>query len=68
VFIPTPSIGEVVTFSFESHARREVPVNPKICRIGTDISWENVVFNSIKERKFLGGMYMVKGVKKGVQF
>jgi hypothetical protein len=33
VLIPTPSVGDVVTFSYESQARRDVPVNPRIYRV-----------------------------------
>jgi hypothetical protein len=39
VSIPTPAIGDIVSFSFESRARMEVPVNPKIYRLRYDISW-----------------------------
>ena len=42
VKIPTPSVGDIVSFSYESRARTEVPVNPKIYRIRSDISWDNL--------------------------
>jgi hypothetical protein len=55
VLIPPPAIGDVVTFSYESHARRDLPVNPKIFRIRTDVTWEEVVYNSSLERQYLNG-------------
>lgn len=39
---PRPLLGDIVTFSYDSFARRAVPVNPKISRIRIDISWEHV--------------------------
>eukprot|EP00026_Physarum_polycephalum_P001298 Phypoly_transcript_01299.p1 GENE.Phypoly_transcript_01299~~Phypoly_transcript_01299.p1 ORF type:complete len:1145 (+),score=200.33 Phypoly_transcript_01299:2-3436(+) len=37
------TIGDVVTISYDINSRREVPTNPKILRIRTDLSWEDVV-------------------------
>lgn len=54
----TLSIGDVVSFSFECQARRELPVNPKIYRIRTDLSWEDVVYNSAKEKAFFNGIIL----------
>jgi hypothetical protein len=45
----------VVTFSYESNARRDVPISPKIYRIRTDLSWREVVENAAAEKKFLNG-------------
>jgi hypothetical protein len=56
VFVPTLGIGDIVSFSYECHARRDIPVNPKIYRIRTDVSWEEVVCNSAKEKTFLNGI------------
>jgi hypothetical protein len=55
VEIPTPRIGEVVTFSYETMARRDVPTNPRIYRIRKDLSWEDVVANYLREGKNLTG-------------
>jgi hypothetical protein len=55
VHISTPNSGDVVSFSYVSQARRDKPVDPKIFRIRTDVSWEDVVLNYNKERKFLNG-------------
>lgn len=48
--------GDVVTFSYEQHARREGPVNATIVRVRNDISWEHVVRNNSCERKFIQGI------------
>eukprot|EP00026_Physarum_polycephalum_P005007 Phypoly_transcript_05033.p1 GENE.Phypoly_transcript_05033~~Phypoly_transcript_05033.p1 ORF type:complete len:665 (+),score=73.56 Phypoly_transcript_05033:296-1996(+) len=57
ILVPAPDfplkIGEVVTFSFERYARKDVPANPKIQRIRTDIDWADVVDNSLKEPLYL---------------
>eukprot|EP00026_Physarum_polycephalum_P001261 Phypoly_transcript_01262.p1 GENE.Phypoly_transcript_01262~~Phypoly_transcript_01262.p1 ORF type:complete len:970 (+),score=114.54 Phypoly_transcript_01262:138-3047(+) len=49
------SVGDVVSFSYENYARRDLPMNAKIYRIRTDISWPEVVYSSVKEEKFLSG-------------
>jgi hypothetical protein len=54
VQIPSPSIGDVVTFYCESYVRRDVPMNPKVVRIRTDVSWEDVVLNYFKQKKYIG--------------
>jgi len=40
-----PKIGNVVTFTYENFSRRSIPVSPKIDRIRTDVSWEQVIYN-----------------------
>eukprot|EP00026_Physarum_polycephalum_P004271 Phypoly_transcript_04288.p1 GENE.Phypoly_transcript_04288~~Phypoly_transcript_04288.p1 ORF type:complete len:615 (+),score=69.63 Phypoly_transcript_04288:198-1847(+) len=42
-------MGEIVSFSYETHSRREVPINPLIYRVRTDLVWEDVVLNSFRE-------------------
>lgn len=54
--VPTLAVGDVVSFSYENIARRDLPVNPKIYRVRTDLSWQEVVYSSVKEEKFLSGM------------
>ena len=46
VHIPTPAVGEIVTFSYDNLARRNIPVNPEIFRKRPDVRWEEVVLNS----------------------
>jgi hypothetical protein len=52
----TPKKGDVVTFSYEIHARRELPFNPNIIRIRMDLSWEDVVAGAFTEKKHLNGI------------
>lgn len=56
VLISTPSMGDIISFSFESNSRRELPVNPKIFRVRDDLSWSDVVSNFQKDRQYLNGM------------
>lgn len=53
--IPTPETGEIVTFSYEKSFQKDIPSNPKIFRVRSDISWEDVVYNARKEKKYLNG-------------
>jgi hypothetical protein len=43
VQVPTPTVGDVVSFSYEVHARRDTPVNPSIYRIRHDLLWDDVL-------------------------
>jgi hypothetical protein len=56
--VPRPKIGDIVTFSYDSFARRELPVNPKICRIRTDLQWLDVL--SSTEKLYFTGMSFLK--------
>ena len=49
VMISTPRVGDVVSFSYETQARREAPVAPAIFRVRTDVSWEDVVSSAARE-------------------
>ena len=44
-----------MTFSYELHARRDVLVNPKIYKLRTDVSWEEVQHNYMIQKKHLTG-------------
>ena len=44
-----------MTYSYEVQSRKELPVNPEICRIRTDLSWEEVVANFGLEKKLRNG-------------
>ena len=44
-----------MTFSYELHARRDVLVNPKIYKVRTDVSWEEVQHNFMIQKKQLAG-------------
>lgn len=57
VLLPNlPAIGDVVTFSFESQARKDIPVNPVVYRIRSDVAWEDIVNNFLKEKKLSNSM------------
>ena len=56
VQVPSLIKGDIVTFSYEIHARKDLPVNPEIYRIRTDVSWEDVLHSSASERRMLIGM------------
>eukprot|EP00026_Physarum_polycephalum_P003078 Phypoly_transcript_03087.p1 GENE.Phypoly_transcript_03087~~Phypoly_transcript_03087.p1 ORF type:complete len:857 (-),score=123.40 Phypoly_transcript_03087:4-2394(-) len=64
VLISTPETGDVVTFSFDAASRREVPINPKIYRIRTDIGWDEMVHSYFRERQTLGDSSYLKGISK----
>eukprot|EP00026_Physarum_polycephalum_P001621 Phypoly_transcript_01623.p1 GENE.Phypoly_transcript_01623~~Phypoly_transcript_01623.p1 ORF type:complete len:1048 (-),score=160.89 Phypoly_transcript_01623:116-2998(-) len=53
VQIPTPSPGDVVSFSYDMHTRRDLPVNPVIYKLRNDLSWEDVVRNHVQEEKHI---------------
>ena len=45
------AFGDMVTFSYDTYSRREAPVNPKIQRVRTDMSWEDVVNSTGNDHK-----------------
>ena len=55
MLIPTPQIGDIVSFTFENNARVDIPVHPRVFRRREDLDWEEVVQSSLAERKFLNG-------------
>lgn len=56
VIVEKISKGDIVSFSFEGHAKRDIPVNPKIYRIRYDLSWKDVLSSSASEKKYFIGM------------
>ena len=55
--------GEVVTFSYEISARRELPVNPIVSKIRRDVTWEDVLkshFIDLKMKQLSAGLLIVK--------
>ena len=67
VLIRTPSIGDVVTFSYESHSRRDEPVNPKIFRVRADVSWEELMESNAREGKRSTGRYQGESEDRTLQ-
>lgn len=55
VLIRQLKIGDIVSFSYERHARRYGPVNPQVYRVRTDISWQEAVLQAKKDAKYLNG-------------
>ena len=45
-----------MTFVYEAHSRREVPLSPKIVRIRTDVEWSDVIRSAWQEERFLNGI------------
>lgn len=39
---PTPKQGDIVTFTYTANYGT-APINPKIIRIRSDVTWENVI-------------------------
>lgn len=63
VHITRPRVGDVISFTYESHARRSAPVGPKIIRRRTDLTWQDVVHSSKRDglQAFLSESSKVKG-------
>lgn len=59
VYIPTPKVGEIVTFSYEMNSRRDMPINPKIYRVRTDVVWDDMVLSAAREKQSLGGIIII---------
>lgn len=36
-------VGDVVTFTYDRQARRNVPTNPRVTRIREDMSWQDLL-------------------------
>ena len=54
--------GDVVTLAYDSYSARGVPKNPKIHRIRSDVTWEQVVVDySMKtpQSQSISGMFLL---------
>ena len=54
-----PSVGDIVTFSFDNQRRKDLPLGPKIERIRTDLMWDDVVSSFHQESQCIIGMSVV---------
>ena len=54
-----PSVGDIVTFSFDNQRRKDLPLGPKIERIRTDLMWDDVVSSFHQESQYIIGMSVV---------
>eukprot|EP00026_Physarum_polycephalum_P002151 Phypoly_transcript_02156.p1 GENE.Phypoly_transcript_02156~~Phypoly_transcript_02156.p1 ORF type:complete len:735 (+),score=101.72 Phypoly_transcript_02156:694-2898(+) len=50
VHVNNLSIGEIVTFSYETHGQKHVPVNVVIYRRRNDVTWKDVVQLFVKDQ------------------
>jgi hypothetical protein len=55
VVISTPSLGDIVTFSYTNRLQNEIIVGPTIIRVRTDLTWEDVVANAQRETRYTEG-------------
>eukprot|EP00026_Physarum_polycephalum_P001474 Phypoly_transcript_01476.p1 GENE.Phypoly_transcript_01476~~Phypoly_transcript_01476.p1 ORF type:complete len:889 (+),score=81.31 Phypoly_transcript_01476:156-2669(+) len=62
VHIHVPRIGAVVTFTYSTFARRDVPADPDIVRLRADVSWEETKRSYQTEQKFLNESSRVTGL------
>lgn len=45
--IPTPlKVGDIVSFSYEAHSRRDIPSGVLVYRIRSDIKWDDILSSS----------------------
>jgi hypothetical protein len=51
VFTPALRVGDVVSFSYERNPKTDMPYNPKIVRIRTDLVWEDVIQSSHNDKR-----------------
>ena len=59
ILTPPLSLGDIVTFSYERHAKKtDMVLNPTVVRIRTDLSWQDVVTNAAREARYLSGMWV----------
>ena len=56
ILIPIPTVGEIVTYTYDGHNAKDLPVSPQILRVRRDLLWLDVVLNYRRDRKFLNGM------------
>lgn len=61
-------IGEIVSFTFEKHRLLDIPSHPKVFRVRSDVSWEDVIYNSKKEKKYLNGMFTILHIKHLIDY
>ena len=43
VQIPTPKIGQVVTFTYQHRTYTDEPLNPCIAKVRNDVLWDDIV-------------------------
>jgi hypothetical protein len=63
-----PKIGNVVTFTYSTFARRDIPADPDVVRVRFDLSWEEIKRNYDYELKYLNGMLQICSTSLCVNF
>lgn len=43
-----PKRGDVISFLYDNYSKKSIPVSPRIYRIRTDLSWEEVIDRYLK--------------------
>jgi hypothetical protein len=43
VHIPNPAIGDIVSFSYDNFSRGDLPANPVIYRVRSDLLWDDIM-------------------------
>ena len=61
-----PKRGDIVTFTYQNVTQRSIPSSPKIIRIRTDVTWEQVLRNAglPQPQKLNGTWGLLKWTKK----
>lgn len=44
-----PKQGDIVSFTYDNYSRTATPLNPKVYRIRSDLSWKHVLRDSLQE-------------------
>eukprot|EP00026_Physarum_polycephalum_P001051 Phypoly_transcript_01052.p1 GENE.Phypoly_transcript_01052~~Phypoly_transcript_01052.p1 ORF type:complete len:797 (-),score=76.09 Phypoly_transcript_01052:124-2514(-) len=60
VYISAPSVGDIVTFAYESGPKKESPLNPRIYRIRYDLKWDEVLYNFQRDKRYLNNVSYTK--------
>lgn len=55
----TPEEGDVVTVDYEQFSRRDLPIEPRIIRIRTDLEWRDVLRDYASGDSSLGMLFFL---------
>lgn len=56
--IPKVKPGDIVTYAFNDYYKKDTPVNVKVYRKRSDLSWEDVINNYEREKRCLNGLLL----------
>ena len=62
MLVPFLEVGNTVSIFYERRGEQE---SPKISRIRTDVTWDDVITNFHKERMYMNGMKRIEGEEEG---